>query len=219
MGGYGSGRRSSCKNTTMAYRRLDVRHWQRDQLLEPGQFFRWHWSRDGEVVALINVRSEWDKVILSYRHRTNGGPWTNEEYPVSIVWTPCTYGGKRAWFLCPGSGCSRRVAILYGGTIFACRYCHKLVYESQRESPSGRALIRAQAIRMILGGTGSMADPFPGKPKNMHWCTYWRLSEAAEAAENRSWPPWIVKRLLASAQDYLDRDKRESEPAGPLMSR
>ena len=38
-----------------------------------------------------------------------------------------------------------------------------------------RALAKAQAIRMKLGGSGSMAELFPLKPKGMHNRTYQRL--------------------------------------------
>jgi hypothetical protein len=41
------------------------------------------------------------------------------EYAVLLEWTRCHYGGERAWFRCPVIGCGRRVAILYGGAIFA----------------------------------------------------------------------------------------------------
>ena len=115
------------------------------------------------------------------------------EYPVEIEWTPCHYGGSRAWFRCPARGCGRRVAILYIGKFAFCRRCGQLAYESQREAPHDRALTRAQAIRMKLGGSGSMADPFPPKPKGMHWHTYWRLFKIAEAADARSFPPWLLK--------------------------
>jgi hypothetical protein len=49
MSRYGSG-----KDTTSAYRQLDVRRWQRDGLLVPGRRFSWQWSRDGEVIAWIH---------------------------------------------------------------------------------------------------------------------------------------------------------------------
>ena len=49
----------------------------------------------------------------------------------------CHYGGERPWFLCPH--CGRRVAILYGGAVFACRTCYGLAYEVQREDETRTA--------------------------------------------------------------------------------
>ena len=187
MGGYGSGRRwGSSKSTTSEYRTIDVRRWQRDGCLTPGRSFPWSWSRDGNVVATINVRSEPGRVILSYRHRRNDEPWQSEEYPVWLEWTPCNYGGRRAWFRCPGRGCGRRVAILYMGGVFACRHCYNLAYESQREAPHYRALHRAQAIRERLAGSASMTEFFPPKPKGMHWRTYDRLRSEHDYQESLS---------------------------------
>lgn len=125
MGGYGSGRRwSSCKDTTSGYLRLDVRWLQRKGLLWAGGYFPLTWSRNGEPSGSINLRSETDRVILRYRHRRFDEPWKQQEYPVMLAWTPCNYGGTRVWFRCPIRGCGRRVAILYGSGIFACRQCH-----------------------------------------------------------------------------------------------
>ena len=48
---------------------------------------------------------------------------------------------------------------------------------------------RAEAmpgIQMRLGGSASMADQFPDKPKGMHWRTYDRLRRLHDAAEQRS---------------------------------
>jgi len=56
------------------------------------------------------------------------------DYRVHLDTTPCNYGGKRWWFLCPN--CNRRCRILYlppGGSYFLCRICHNLTYESQQE--------------------------------------------------------------------------------------
>ena len=68
-------------------------------------------------------------------------------------------GGRRAWFLCPAKGCGRRVAILFGGSIFACRHCHKLAYECQREPDDDRAARRADTIRRRLGWGAGIAEP------------------------------------------------------------
>jgi hypothetical protein len=184
------------RDMTSSYKQLDVRKWQRGGYLERGRFFSWQWSSNGEPMGFIHVQTQPDRATLSYRHRRAGvEEWTSEEYPVSIVWTPCNYGGHRAWFLCPARGCGRRVAILYLGGIAACRHCYQLAYDSQHEPPHGRALNRTQAIRMKLGGSGSMADPFPWKPKRMHWKTYWKLRREAEEADFRSYPPWLRKHL------------------------
>src|ERR1700731_1852688 len=134
MGGYGSGRRYSSKDTTSAYRQIDVRCWQRQGLLEPRGFFSWKWSHDDEVIGSITARAEVGRVILTYRHRSNDQDWKNEDYPVLLEWTRCNFGGERAWFVYPARGCGRRVAILYGRGTFACRHCFQLAYDSQRET-------------------------------------------------------------------------------------
>lgn len=182
MGGMGSGRRNqSGKNATDDYRALDVRRWQRDGFLAPGRAFSWQWTRNGEAVASIQVRTESDQVVLSYRQRSGGGEWKDENYPVRLDWSPCTYGGQRAWFLCPAAGCGRRVAILYGGGIFACRHCYRLAYPSQRSTADDRALRRADRIRARLGWEPGILNGQGGKPKGMRWRTFQRLSAEHEA--------------------------------------
>ncbi len=92
--------------------------------------------------------------------------------------TRCNYGGPRPWLLRPARGCDRRVAVLYGGRIFACRHCHQLAYESQRERDYERALRRAQTIQERIGsGNGCVDDGLGGKPRGMHWSTYQRLEK------------------------------------------
>lgn len=177
MGGIGSGRRyQGGKETTSDMQALDIRRLQGDGLLTPGQAFGWHWTVNGKEVASIQMHTEVDRVILNYRSRSNEGDWQPMEYPVPLEWTNCNSGGRRAWFLCPARGCGRRVAILYGGVIFACRQCNRLVYPSQRESADDRALRKAQNIRKRLGGTANMTEPFPPKPKGMHWRTFEHLA-------------------------------------------
>lgn len=86
MGGRGSGRHWHCgaKDTTDDYRTLDVRWLQRDGLLVPGRAFGWNWLRNEETVASIQVRTEADRIILSYRHQSGEGEWTREGYPVRL---------------------------------------------------------------------------------------------------------------------------------------
>jgi hypothetical protein len=177
MGGQGSGRRwhIGSKSTTGDYRALDVRQLQRKGLLSTGHAFSWQWTRNGEKVASIQVRTEVDRIILSYRQRNGGEAWQDKEYPIRLEWTDCNYGGQRAWFRCPASGCGRRVAVLYGGTIFACRHCHQLAYPSQREDIASLMIRKADKIRDRLGWVPGIANGSGQKPKGMRWQTYWRL--------------------------------------------
>lgn len=177
MGGSGSGRQWywGAKDTTDDYRCIDVRRWKRDGLLTPHQSFGWRWSRHGEVFASINVRTEPDRVILTYRHRSGDDDWKDEQYPVYLDRTACNLGGHRPWFLCPALGCGRRVAILYGGNIFACRHCYGLAYPSQREVLYDRAARRADRIREKLGWEPGIFNPEGWKPKGMHWKTFEQL--------------------------------------------
>lgn len=203
MGGQGSGRRwhYGAADRTDDYRRLDVRRWQRDGFLTPGRAFGWQWARHGEEVASIDVRTETDRVILSYRHRSGGDDWKSEEYPVRLDWTACTYGGRRVWFLCPARGCGRRVAILYGGAIFACRHCYRLAYPSQRETADDRAARRADRIRARLGWEPGIFNGAGGKPKGMRWHTFERLTAEHEAFVGESLArmarrfDWLKRRL------------------------
>lgn len=185
MGGMGSGRRwhYGANDTTNDYRALDVRRWQRDGLLTPGRAFGWQWNRDGEVVASIQVRVETGRVYLIYRHRNGGGDCKDENYPVWLDWTPCNLGGQRPWFRCPARGCGRRVAILYGGAIFACRKCYQLAYPSQRETHNDRAARRADRIREKLGWEPGILNGNGWKPKGMHWRTFERLTAEHDAFE------------------------------------
>ena len=177
MGGLGSGRRwhNSATGTTNDYRAIDVRRWHQKGLLKPGGAFGWQWFCDDEMVASIQVRLESASAILSYCHRSGGGDWTKESYPVLLDWTPCNLGGQRPWFCCPARGCGRRVAVLYGGAIFACRQCYKLAYPSQRESAYDRAARRADRIRERLCWEPGILNGAGLKPIGMHWRTFEKL--------------------------------------------
>ncbi|MBA2713411.1 MAG: hypothetical protein H0U55_07655 [Rubrobacteraceae bacterium] len=204
MGGVGSGNwyRFDKKTTTGECHSVDVRDLHREGLLKPGRWFSLRWSRAGRETGSIRGAVEGngrpERVLLFYRHRRGqGGEWEDVQEPVPLTWTACNFGGERPWFICPGAGCGRRVANLYAsGRYFLCRHCYDLVYESQREGGMYRALHKAQAIRERLGGTANMMEPFPEKPKGMHWKTYeglWWEHHEAEMAQ------------LAGMREWLDR--------------
>ena len=96
-------------------------------------------------------------------------------YPVRLAWTGCSFGGRRVWWLCPAVGCGRRVALLFGGAVFACRHCHRLAYRSQREADHDRASRRADNLRDRMGWEPGILNGSGTKPKGMHWRTFERL--------------------------------------------
>ena len=96
-------------------------------------------------------------------------------YAVWLDWTIFGFGGRRVWWLCPAVGCGRRVAVLHGGRVFACRQCNRLAYRSQREAAHDRATRRDCTIRQRLGWAAGILNGNGSKPKGMYWRTYWRL--------------------------------------------
>jgi hypothetical protein len=162
-------------------RSIDVRRWRREGRLLEGQHFSYSWTCVGKPFGSIRVRTEEDAVVLVFSsRRAQDSDWKYVEQRVPITWTACHLGGRRAWFRCAvysdGRYCGRRVALLYGaGELFACRRCYRLAYASQRETPLYRGVNRAQKIRMRLGGSPDLLQPFPRRPRGMHRRTYMRL--------------------------------------------
>jgi hypothetical protein len=179
---------------------IDVREWHRQGLLRhAGQRFTRSWTRHNKPLGSIEVRTEPDAVVLTFK---GGSEWKSIEQRVPLVWTRCHLGGARPWFRCSasvgGRPCGRRVAKLYlrGTAIFACRHCCGLAYASQQEILRHRAISRARKLRMRLGGSANLLEPFPERPRGMHRITYYRLSAKAMTAHERS---------IALESDYLRR--------------
>lgn len=208
MGGPGSGNhwRYGTRSTTDEMRSIDVRRWSREGMLRPGYRGGWRWSVNGREIASIRMRAEADRVILTYRHRSGGGDWRDEEYPVFLQRTACHLGGARPWFICPAVGCRRRVAILYGGGFFACRRCHRLAYDSTHEDAGGRATRRADRIRMRLGWEPGILNGSGPKPKGMRWRTFDRLVKRHDEYVRRSWVGMAVKLRMTGLLERLGGD-------------
>jgi hypothetical protein len=134
VGGVGSGSwfRFDKKKTTGESHSVDVRYLHREGLLKSGRWFSLRWLRadreTGSIGGVVEGTQTPERVILTYRHRRGpNGEWEDIREPVPLAWTACNFGGERPWFICPGAGCGRRVAILYGpGRYFLCRHCYDL---------------------------------------------------------------------------------------------
>jgi hypothetical protein len=103
-----------------------------------------------------------------------------------------------------GTYCGRQVTKLYhAGRLFACRHCSRLAYASQQESAHERGLLKAQKIRMRLGGSANMLEDFPEKPKGMHWRTYKRFCCAHDVAQEHS---------IIGLTDFVERLRKIARP-------
>lgn len=196
MGGWGSGAWQGGKSTTSAYRALDVRRLARDSLLVQGKWFGWNWSREGESIASIQIRVGGDRVTLNYRARNQGEDWQQFDYPVYLDWTGCRLGGRRSWLRCSARGCG----LLYGDTIFACRHCHRLAYDCQRERRDDRLTRRADKIWHRLGWEPGILNGDGGKAKGMHWRTFERLQDRNDAYVQASLAGMMMRFGIASRE-------------------
>lgn len=173
MGGYGSSRwqMHSKKYTTDDCRSLSIFHLKRDNLLIPGRVRSgsWVWSNQytGEKRASIGYELTLKEGASYLRlYYTHTSAWTNNktdlDYRVSIVTTPCHFGGLRYWFICPisvnGRSCGRRVGKLYlapGSRYFACRHCQDLTYRSSQESDKAVNILKQMDPLSLLQGINS----------------------------------------------------------------
>ena len=188
MGGHGSGKppQVGARHTTNSVPAIDIRELQRRSGLFPGLEGYISWSDFPDAPPFVSVSVAASYIEFSYRERSASPHQKYVNTVVTLDRTDCHLGGERPWFRCPK--CVARVAILYlGDNGFTCRRCSDLAYTSQKLSPSRRHMRNAQWIREQLGGSGSLFEPFPKKPKGMHWQRYYKLYMKATQAEARTW--------------------------------
>jgi len=108
---------------------------------------------------------------------------------VALTFTPCRFGGRRAWFLCPS--CGRRVGKVYlpcsmyngrGQRVawFRCRFCYGLTYEQRRERDRYWTFLH-RAERIAERWFADVTDEMLYRPKGLHWRTFVRRVEQYNA--------------------------------------
>lgn len=169
-----------CKDDVDRFRKLDVRWLQRHGCLEESGHVYFHDRRIGPAAVSIEVHLGY--LALTYRVQLPGETEPRDiQSLVPLDWVACNYGGRRPWFICPNPECRRRVAILYGNVVFACRHCHRLAYQCQKETDDDRALRRVDAIRRRLKWKPGTLNGYGDRPKGMHWRTFKRLLDEHDA--------------------------------------
>lgn len=108
------------------------------------------YSENKSSIGITMRRDSWNTPIertflkLNYTHTDHwSGEKSDMNFDIEFTTTPCRYGGKRYWFICPltknGQYCGRRVGVVYGiGKWFGCRHCGNIAYQSQFEGGNFR---------------------------------------------------------------------------------
>ena len=165
--------------------RVDIRLWARAGYFDNVGNFACGWNRGGEPSGSINVLTTTDSATLIYRVKDrHDDQWHDKRQRITLVSTPCQYGGARKWFTCPV--CARRCEVLYlRARRFACRKCQRVAYRSQSGGPIDRLIHKSQKLRTPIEN---------GKPKWMRWATFerrWELAYAVEeVVDSRSAARW-----------------------------
>lgn len=135
---------SSTKTEADNLKKIDISWLNRQNLLQGWRSDQINWTNghtgDKSSIGIDVVLSENEKYArLHYTQTEHGGEKKDFDYRIPIISTPCNYGGKRYWFICPlsknGQYCGKRVRVLYkAGDYFACRHCYNLTYSARNEN-------------------------------------------------------------------------------------
>lgn len=169
MGSLGSGRNIRDATKTDDLLSIDLADLKRWGVLDRPSTGRLSWSIGGHVHTQVGYISGPLGLMLHYQS-SDSRPV--EEF-IPFAFTGQHLGGQRAWFTC--LHCGGRARILYGGKHFRCRKCYRAVYPSQYTPFRVGKINKALKIRERLNSDPSFSsidDPFPPKPKGMHWKTY-----------------------------------------------
>lgn len=106
------------------------------------RIIRWKYKYSDKTPSIgvgISLRPNNEHIYPFYTINSNSRYQEKIHYLVNLESTPCFFGNKRWWFLCPmvkdGKPCRRRVAHLYSiGAHFACRHCLNLTYRTCQKS-------------------------------------------------------------------------------------
>lgn len=189
MGGYNSGghRWGRQRAAVEACYRFDAKMLRKLLTAPPGAHlaasFGWTGPRGEDAKAIAAYRA--GDSFLTLHFERSGETDKPPPQKIALLFSPCRFGGRRAWFVC--GLCQRRAFRLYlyphfymnekRIDRFYCRVCLGLTYD-QRRSKDLVTLgqMRARRVQKQLHDTAHEWEWLPDKPKYMRWRTYDRLA-------------------------------------------
>jgi len=140
------------------------------------------WRQHGDQVGLLAFSIYQDRLVLPGGERF--APRRSKcRDTIAFEFTNQPFGGQRRWFSCPE--CHSRVRLLFLVGVPRCRKCVGSKYTCQLEPTRVPGLERALEIRKRLDRQSSIASPFPRKPRDMHWKTWYRFRDQDELVAMR----------------------------------
>lgn len=166
---------------------------------ESRRYGRIVWTRGLEEDAMsfwVKTEESGGYVELIYTNTNcHSGDKTGMKYKVPLTTTPCFFGGRRYWFLCPltnnGTHCGRRAGVLYAaGKWFGCRHCSNVAYQAQFYGGSIRTGVSEQDIEKACGEV--KREYYNGRPTKKYK-RYLRLSNKMDNFKAKVFMKYGVK--------------------------
>lgn len=130
-------------------------------------------------------------------------------YTIPVEKQSCHYGGYRYYFNCVLCKCRMRMLYHTGKSIFLCRQCLNLSYESQLLRPTRRYDHMHKKVTNVIASKGFEA--LENKPKGMHAATYERLrslqayyKQKSHQAMNIELRAWYGDKIEPHLDRYFD---------------
>ena len=95
-----------------------------------------HTGKRTRILVAVKISNDDPFIILMYSLTDRNGNKTDYKLEVSLLTTPCNFGGIRYWFACPCCGrCVGSIYLALGDIHFRCRHCNNLTYWSRNRCP------------------------------------------------------------------------------------
>ncbi len=150
----------------------------------------------------VGYMKNWKEVTISYESKGK-----SYSHKIGLEYTPCNYGGERAWFVCPE--CYERVSVLYliPGRA-ACRICLNLNYPCQQEGWLDRQIRKQWKLKDKL-------ENERWRPRYMHHKTYWRIERKIDRLEGAICGGMMnLPFMKAHKEQFLTWKEQEGKQAG-----
>jgi hypothetical protein len=159
-------------------------------------------KRGDRYIAILTLVMGEDGFSLEGEAFPSPGTRARVDATVHLVRTPALNHGERLWFSCPA--CNKRVRKLYlppGQTVFRCRHCHNLTYQSRQKEPNIWRKGREETPKLLE----VLANPRMGFERRMKAAAKLERLHDRVVKESAKIQGLIPPGLLALVEEYANR--------------